>query len=293
MSASVTGHLAVSCYVTKGDNPAPVAKRTDEVRLDRGNVRDANLDKQIRGRVYTPRFFPGRTYFGEIHIFDEHGKTVHEDVAPGVTDIYGVGIDRDDSVTVLASPTRMIDGTRYFNEMSGTLLKFRPGQGRMISAARNEHVTIPLTNPAALGEPDIRKGTTNFWVQGVDWMYGGVGFCGKNSTYAMGGCSCWNTRFCMDYFGRSFAPEIDRYQVAVLDSAGNLILRVGRYGNVDSAGPDSRVPLGGDEVGLFHAPYVAAHTDKRLFIADIGNQRIASVRLDYHATRESPLRNDP
>ncbi|MEX0702355.1 MAG: hypothetical protein WD069_09695 [Planctomycetales bacterium] len=297
MAVSVTGHLAVSCYVTKGDIPAPVAKRTDEARLERGTASNASAkdgERELRGRVYTPRFFPGRTYFGEIHVFDEHGKTVHEDVAPGVTDIYGVGIDRDDSVTVLASPTRMIGGKRYFNEMTGTLLKFRPGRGRMITSSKNDLVPIHLTNPAALGRgPDLRKGSSDLWVEEVEWMYGGVGFCGKNASYAMGGCACWNTRFCMDYFGRSFAPEIDRYQVAVLDAAGNLILRVGRYGNVDSAGPDSRVPLGGDEVGLFHAPYVASHTDKRLFIADTGNQRIASVRLDYHATRELPLRDDP
>jgi hypothetical protein len=70
--------------------------------------------------------------------------------------------------------------------------------------------------------------------------------------------------------------------VALLDSNGNLILRTGRCGNVDSAGADSRVPLGGDEVGLFYAPYVAVDTDRRLFIADAGNARIVSVKLNYH-----------
>ena len=79
----------------------------------------------------------------------------------------------------------------------------------------------------------------------------------------------------------------------MLDSSGNLILRVGQYGNVDSAGPKSLVPLGGDEVGLMHACYVDTHTDRRLFIADAGNQRVSSVLLEYHANELIPLHTVP
>ena len=93
---------------------------------------------------------------------------------------------------------------------------------------------------------------------------------------------------------------MDRYSVAVLDSAGNLILRVGQYGNVDdgkpldlAGGPAKARSIGGDEVALFHAPYLATHTDHRLFIADPGNARILSVKLDYHATEKVPLRQVP
>jgi len=83
----------------------------------------------------------------------------------------------------------------------------------------------------------------------------------------------------------------------VLDTNGNLILRVGRYGNVEdgkplepAGGPPNTRSVGGDEVALFYAPYVATHTDRRLFIADPGNARIVSVRLGYHATERVPLR---
>ena len=47
--------------------------------------------------------------------------------------------------------------------------------------------------------------------------------------------------------------------------------------------------IGGDEVALVYAPYVATDTDRRLFIADAGNARIVSVRLDYHATERVAL----
>ena len=88
--------------------------------------------------------------------------------------------------------------------------------------------------------------------------------------------------------------------MAVLDSAGNLILRVGRYGNVEDGlpldtrgGPSKPTSVGGDEVALMHACYVATDTDRRLFIADQGNARIVSVKLDYHLTRRIALKDLP
>jgi hypothetical protein len=127
------------------------------------------------------------------------------------------------------------------------------------------------------------------WSPGADWLYGGVGFAGFNSPRAGGGCACWFSRFALDYFARSIAPEVDHYSVAVLDSNGNLILRIGRYGNADSAGPKSLAPLGGDEVALFHACEVGTHTDRRIFISDVGNGRIVSVKLSYQAEQRIGL----
>lgn len=92
-------------------------------------------------------------------------------------------------------------------------------------------------------------------------------------------------------FGRSFAPLPDLFCVEVLDANGNVILHVGQYGNEDSDGPQSRVPLGGDGVGLVSPHYVATHTDRRLFIADAGNSRIVSVRLGYHTEEKVALKD--
>jgi hypothetical protein len=60
-------------------------------------------------------------------------------------------------------------------------------------------------------------------------------FAGRNNSGRAGAT--------LDYFARSFAPELGRYSVAALDSNGNLVLHIGRYGNCDSAGPKSLVPL--------------------------------------------------
>ena len=97
----------------------------------------------------------------------------------------------------------------------------------------------------------------------------------------------------------SEAPEPDAgtmYPTQLEDTNGNLILRVGRYGNVDDGqqlaegGPPHAHSIGGDEVSLFHACYVATHTDHRLFISDVGNGRLLSVRLDYHVNEIVPLK---
>jgi len=53
---------------------------------------------------------------------------------------------------------------------------------------------------------------------------------------------------------------------SVVDSNGNLILRIGQYGNVDSQGSKSLAPIGGDEIGLFHPCFVGVHADKKLIV---------------------------
>jgi hypothetical protein len=87
-----------------------------------------------------------------------------------------------------------------------------------------------------------------------------------------------------------------RSDVVVIDTNGNTILRVGRFGNVDdgrpldpTGGPPNTRSIGGDEVALFNPRFVATDTDRRLFIADRGNLRILAVELRYHTEERVPL----
>ena len=290
MSVSPRGHLIVSC-----------CSRAAEA--DRHGKHDSPWESSrssISGKPYTPKIFPGRVRWQELHVWNQHGQLVYEDAVPGLTAMNGVFMDREDNVYVMASPTRILDGKPYFNEMTGTLIKFRPRESRVVSSS--SAAVVPLAKeswPARL--PELASGKLGrAWAEGARWLYGGTGWDGFNPSHSGGGCDCWNSRFVLDYFARSFAPEIDHYSVAVVDSNGNLILRVGRYGNVDDGkpldgkgGPPGVRPLGGDEVGLFHAAYVGTHTDRRLFIADAGNARILSVKLAYHVEQSVRLKDVP
>jgi len=267
MSVNAKGYLIVAC----GN------------RL--GTKTDGHVEKiQTYGKPYTPVLYPGRIISStscSVHIWDKHGKVVHKDAIAGLLQTDGVFLDAKNDIYVMMTPSRVLNGKRYFNRMSETLVKFKPGRARIVSS---KGAPIPLPNPPKKS-PQGMRGNGKIWMDGAEWFYGGVGFAGFNGA----GCACWRASFQLDYFGRSFAPEPYQYRVAVLDSNGNLILHVGQYGNVDSSGPKSLVPLGGDEVGLFHANYTGIHTDRRLWIADNGNARIVSVKLNYHRTEKISL----
>jgi hypothetical protein len=287
MSVSPRGHLAVAC----ANRPKGRKEHHDFTIF--GN--EANY-----GKPYQPRMYPGREESStscSVHVWDRHGKLIHEDAVWGLPQLDGVHIDREDNLYVMATPTRVLGGKRYFNRMSETLAKFAPGRAKLLHASRGRIALPDSLRPRR--EPELDRGGL-IWVEGAEWFYGGVGYAGFNTPHAGGGCACWFSRFALDYFARSIAPEQYQYRVAVVDSAGNLILRIGRYGNVDDGtplvtdgGPAGARRIGGDEVSLFHACFVGTHTDRRIFISDLGNARIVCVKLDYHATERVALKDVP
>jgi NHL repeat-containing protein len=302
MSVSPTGHLAVA--TCNGANPGV-----------RASANRAKKDFRYAGAKYVPTLYPGRPRWGEIHVWDPRGKPVYKDILPGMGHMDGIGLDRHDNIYVMSSSSRIIGGKPYdpklTDDLSETIIKARPHAARILSAGRR--VPVPITPELRPKRSmDIKGSTTGpAWVEGAEWLYGGVGFAGKNAAWAGGGCCCWNSRFNIDYFARSFAPELRHFSVAVLDSSGNLIMRIGQYGNVDdgrpcgtpwqnarkrstgllSGEPPNQRSIGGDEVAVFHGAYVGVHTDRRLFIADPGNARIMSVKLGYHATESVSLKD--
>lgn len=273
------GDIAVFCANTKGEF----------------RPRDNRQAVYAEGRDYKPNLYPGRYTYGELHIFDKHGKLKIEDAIPGIPDGHGTYMDNNGGVYLLVRGRRVYGDNKDVGFFGGTIVKFDlKKKGRFISGGQ---APIPLPaedRPKRL--PDIRCGYMgDVWIEGAEWMYGGVGFCRP------GPCQCWNCRFVVDKLGRSFAPENLRNQFAVLDTNGNLILRIGRTGNVDDGKPSApvaleppkQVSIGGDEVALMYANYAATHTDRRLFIADTGNLRILSVKLGYHAEEKVALKDVP
>ncbi len=283
MYVSPKGHLAVACLLGYDTQVRTKAKYVH------------------RDKPYKPKVFPGRLLAGRagatcVHVWDRHGKVIYEDALPGLADLYGIALDRNDNIQVMSAATRILNGKRHFNDMTGAVIKMRPMASRVLTDSRKVPVPLAKENHPQRSYDLVSSPQYTAWVQNAEWFYGGIGFGGKNKG---NGCACSNFRFAHDYLARTFAPEMHRYSIAVLDDAGNLITRIGTYGNVDEGkplhaegGPPQPKSIGGDEVALFHGAYLATETDRRLFIADPGNARILSVRLGYHAEARIPLRGE-
>jgi hypothetical protein len=100
-----------------------------------------------------------------------------------------------------------------------------------------------------------------------------------------GGCRCPVATNCLavDAADRIFATDFTMYHVKVLDTAGNLIARIGAWGNADCQGPDSKHPQPEIAFGWVHS---IDTFDDALYASDKDLRRIAKVRMDYRQTKE-------
>jgi hypothetical protein len=243
-------------------------------------------------KKWTPQIFPGRGGNSVVGVWDRHGKLTHQDAIPGAGYVADIFRDRHGDLYMAGEAQR----NGYPDTLTGTFVKVKPDR-KILSTSG---AAVPLQNRPE-SPPDTLRGAGHkgsSWWEGAEWFYGGMGYSGKNNST----CHCPKFQAAHYYFARSYVPETGHYSVGVLDSAGNLIMRVGRYGNVDEGVPlvadgpkvPNRNELGGDEVALFYPAYLAVHTDRRLFIHDSGNQRLVSAKLGYHVEERVKLGNaDP
>ncbi len=286
MFVSTSGHLLISSV-------SHIQKRSEE---DKKAIHKTNRSK------WEPKAFKGRTRVQEMHLFDKHGKLLNEDVIPGLGFAHGIALDDDLNVYVQAGGARCLDGKRVYDGNTGALIKFKPGKGRVLSTkGTSGHGSVMLLPKEQYPNRPHDLWSYSYgeaWVEDAEWFYGGVGFMGGNiNTHdAISPCVCWETRFAFDRYRRSFVVENDLYGLAAVDANGNLMMRFGRYGNVEdgkpliaAGGPTTTRSIGGDEVALFRPTHLASDGGTRLFVADIGNARILSVKLGYQTEARVPL----
>ncbi|MFO7900990.1 MAG: hypothetical protein R6V58_18280 [Planctomycetota bacterium] len=222
---------------------------------------------------------------------------IYEDALPGLGRTVSLEIDERDGLYALMVARPMFGETPYFNNVALTLVRGTPKQTRFLTPG-SKGVPLPLPRRQWPDRPPDFAGRGKGWAEHADWIHGACGIETK-SLYAID-CSCGrgNSQAALDYFAGSFVPETDHYSIVALDRAGNVILRAGQYGNVDDGVPivrDGGSPaarsIGGDELALVHPCGIAVHTDRRLVVTDVGNARLVSVRLGYHATETVRLKD--
>jgi hypothetical protein len=114
-------------------------------------------------------------------------------------------------------------------------------------------------------------------VTGAEWVHPGVSHVGVYK------CTCENVTFDVDEFGRVFFPDLNLFQVRVIDTAGNALTKFGGYGNADSCGPDSKdKALAAPEIAFAWLVGVGA-TDKYVYAGDEINRRMLRTKIVYAA----------
>jgi hypothetical protein len=97
-------------------------------------------------------------------------------------------------------------------------------------------------------------------------------------------CTCKEARYDLDLYGRLYIPNVLTYRVTMVDNAGNVILRLGHYGNLDSLGSGADSPVKKPEIPLGWPMSVAAAPDHgHVYIGDCINSRVVRADLTWKA----------
>jgi hypothetical protein len=261
-------------------------------------------DRQKRGEeVYSIRRRPGVPLAGgTVWIWDSSGELRQACAVTLGKLTTGPQLDEDGAVYVVNSRPRMY-GDKHFlrgrggiigapkdrrnrNPFTGTLIKTIPGKECKALLSRSP---VPLDPPPSRPPDIINISFSNVfgkslycWVDGAAWLYAGA------SPNVSTGCSCPTQRMHLDWYKRTFVPEAYRHSFGVLDTNGNLIMHLGKYGNWDSAmGPKSRIPVGGDDIAVFIPRYISG-TDNYL-VYESWSERLTVLKIAYHAEETIPI----
>ncbi len=172
----------------------------------------------------------------------------------------------------------------YYLFAYGAALKFGPEGGafygrvspRFYRPGEDDapYVSVDNAPPTAAR---YRSGTlaAEVAVEGAEWRFPGAGpVPDLDVSFGDGDCICTTSRLAADPFGRVFLPDVFRSSVWMLDTAGNRIARIGRYGNAD------------DRDGLHFAwPAFLDEADGRLYVSDSVNRRVTVVDFEWSAEK--------
>jgi hypothetical protein len=235
--------------------------------------------------VYFIRRQPGFALTGStLWAFAYTGEMKSETPAVVGGLINGLQMDEEGHVHFNMSATRLIGAKPFLSGKAGIFGKKEKPRGvftgtyvkaphHKLKVLRRKSI-IPMEQPPKRA-PDMTKNGA-IWAENADWLYAGA------SPIVAAGCSCPQSRFHLDWYRRSYVPELYRHSIGILDTNGNLIMHLGSYANFDSApgGKDGCRP-GGTDIGTTAARYIGG-TDNYLCFADCGD-RIVVLKLKYHA----------
>jgi hypothetical protein len=241
-----------------------------------------------------------------LKVYGQDGTLKCLNALPGLGSSNGIRIGRNGVVYMalqchpvgIAQPEGLAEGSRFNRAAWGTLVKFDSRLDQYPIGRIDGRWARPLEGEATheWGHR-VGPGDRHVRIENMIWDYPGV------SQLKMGGCTCPRSLFSLDGFERLFVPAMQTCTVNVLDANGNIVTRIGAYGNADCRGKDSPVrdpgtgelrprrkddppglksPLAEPEIAFIEPSYTGV-SDEALYVLDRGNERIVRAALEYHA----------
>jgi hypothetical protein len=157
----------------------------------------------------------------------------------------------------------------------GALIKFR-GQGGKYPLGK----LVRGSKDAPAGAIKFDLDHNSGYATGALWAYGGI--TGQSG----GDCNCNNQRLDQDPWARFWIPATGLFSVMVIDSNGNRIARLGRYGNMDDTEADLKAGKDGIRFAWLRA---VAASDTAFYVADTANRRVLKAAISYAAEETVPV----
>jgi hypothetical protein len=249
-----------------------------------------------------------KTYGGTLAGMDAVGNLYVRDAALGPRSHKAGPTDKDPCAGVIRKygpDGAVLDGAfcRLFNTGGGATMDSR-GNFYVVELPLTKWGSVVHDFQAAIGaasiRPLLRRGGTPIRTQSgfahvvkIDarggtrdsdaelWAHRGV------SCTNGGGCYCdWpDTHLAVDAADRISVADVDLHMIKVLDAAGNMIARIGRWGNAETA-PE---PGGSARQLGFRLIYCLAAAGDNLYVSDKDLRRISKIRMEYREVKEAPL----
>jgi len=226
-----------------------------------GNLYVSDLKKGVPQRNTKP------DHYGVVRQYGPHGELKKRDYCETFLADGGLAIDSQGCLYI-ADTCRMgfMDAVHNWSVMRGPKWK----RGQKVIRAQSDLAYLVKFPPGG----GCRGKDTELWAhRGVSPVMGG-------------GCKCPVATNCVtvDEADRVFATDYTMYHVKVLDTSGNLITRIGAWGNADCRGPGSKYPKPEIAFGWVHS--IDAFGDS-LYASDKDLRRVVKVRMDYRQTKEA------
>jgi hypothetical protein len=264
-------------------------------------LRSIREKEKLGEEVYFIRRLPGIPLSGgTVWTFQASGERKQECAVIASKLVVGLQMDEDGFLYLGNDSARLFQGKPFLFQRGGnmgtnelispynrtpvtyTVLKTRPENVRWLMRKPAIPMDPPPQRPTDLvsfgpfGAPETDGG--EMWVDGAEWLYAGL------SPAVPAGCTCPATRFHLDWYKRCYVPEAYRRSIGILDTNGNLILHLGRYGTLDDA---LAMKPGTEDIALTLPRFVSG-TDNYLAFDDWG-ERLVVLKLAYRQEEQAAI----